>query len=97
MVKKMGGSRRGSRHLLTKHKRAKGKISLTRYLQKLDEGQRVILAREPSIENGSYNLRFHGKVGRVVGKQGRCYKIELKDLGVKKTLLVHPLHLKKQA
>ena len=92
---RIGGLRRKSRHKFTKSKKNKGKISLTRYLQKFDIGQKVILRVEPAIQKGMYASRFISKTGIVKGTQGRCYKIEIDDLGKNKTLIVHPIHLKK--
>lgn len=96
MVTRLGGSRRGTRSIMTKHAREKGKISITRYFQELSVGDKAVLKAEPSVINGTYHKRFHGKVVEVVGKKGRCYNVTFSDLGVKKTLIVHPVHLRKQ-
>jgi len=42
-----------------------------------------------------YFPRFHGKVGTVVGKQGKCYQVKIKDVQMLKIVLAHPVHLKK--
>ena len=72
MVKRIGGSRRKSRHKLAKNVRDKGKIKLLRYFQKFKDGDRVCLVAEPSVHIGFYHARFHGKPGVVMAKRGRC-------------------------
>lgn len=78
-----------------KSRRTKGKISLRNYLQKLTNNDRVQLVAEPAVQKGMYFPRFHGLVGTVVGKQGACYRVAISDKGAKKTIIVHPVHLKK--
>lgn len=95
MAKRIGGSRRKSRHKLKKNMRAKGKLSLRRFFQKLEEGVKVVLNSESSYHKGSYHMRHHGKIGTVTGKNGNCYKVQIKDINKEKTLVVHPVHLKK--
>ena len=36
-------------------------------------------------------------LGKVIGKQGRCYKIQIQDFGEQKELIVHPVHLRRYA
>ncbi len=95
MVKRIGTSRTKSRHKLSKNIRQKGKLSLTKYFQKFEEGDSVIFKAEPAVQTGLYNLRFHGKVGIVHGMRGKCYKVTVKDFKKEKTMIVHPVHLKR--
>ena len=95
MVIRIGGSRRKSRHKMSKNVREKGKIKLVRYFQKFSEGDRICLLAEPSIHKSIYHARFHGKVGKVLGKRGKCYEVQIKDINKLKKLIVHPVHLKK--
>ena len=94
-MKRIGGFRRKSRYKLSKERKNRGKISITRYLQKFEIGQRVDLSVEPAVHKGMYSPRFIGKSGIVSGMQGKCYKVQIKDGGKSKTLIVHPVHLKK--
>lgn len=91
----IGGQRRKTRYIFKKNIRTKGKISLSRYFQTFDVGQRANLVVEPSVHEGLYTPRFHGKTGLIKGMQGKCYLVEIKDGGVTKTLIVHPAHLQK--
>ncbi|MCX6711711.1 MAG: 50S ribosomal protein L21e [Candidatus Woesearchaeota archaeon] len=95
MVQRSGGFRRKTRHKLKKNIRQKGKISIHNYLQEFKSGDKVLLKAEPSIQKGMYFPRFHSKVGTVTKKQGKCYKILIKDHNKEKILIVHPIHLKK--
>ena len=95
MAKRLGSIRRKSRHKLMKSSRQKGKLSITRYFQELNEGDVVCLQAESSIQSGMYHPRFHGKTGKVISQKGECYYIKINDLGKEKTLVVHPIHLKK--
>ena len=95
MAKRIGTSRTKSRSKFTKHLRKKGKISIRRCLQKFDEGEKVRLLAEPAVQNGLYHARFHSKCGIISGKQGRCYKVAIKDFKKEKVLIINPAHLRK--
>ena len=95
MTQRIGGFRRKTRSKLRKDVRQKGKISLTRYLHEFKEGDRVYLSAEPSVHKGMYFPRFHGLSGIITKKQGSCYYVKIKDQNKTKTVLVHPVHLKK--
>lgn len=94
MVTRIGGARRKTRKRMTKARRSKGKISLTNYFQQLKKGDKVALKAEPAYQKGMYDLRFHGKIGTVGSKTGKCYEVCISD-GKAKKLIVHPVHLKK--
>ena len=94
MVTRIGGTRRKTRHKMSKNIRSRGKLSLVRYFQKFKEGDRVYLVSEPSVHSGLYHSRFHGKAGVVLAKRGTCYEVEIKDINKVKTILAHPVHLK---
>lgn len=95
MVKRIGGSRRKTRYKYKKEKRNKGKISFTRYLQSFNPGDNVHLGLESAVQKGIYCHRFMGKSGIVKGKRGKCYEVAINDMGKEKTLIVHPVHLRK--
>ncbi len=95
MTKRIGGFRRKSRHKLAKLIREHGKLSIAKYMQSFGKGDKVCLVAESSVQKGMYFPRFHGRTGVVIGKQGECYAIQIDDLGMEKTVIVHPVHLKK--
>jgi large subunit ribosomal protein L21e len=94
-MKRIGGSRRKTRQKFTKPLREKGKLSLTRYFDTFEVGEKVLLKAEPSVHEGMYHGRFHGKVGVVQKQKGTCYEVQIDDLGKKKIVIVHPVHLKR--
>lgn len=78
-----------------KSRRTRGKLSLTRFFAKFSEGDKVVLSGEPAYQKGIYYRRFHAKVGVIGKKQGSCYEVAIKDGNKTKTLVLHPVHLKR--
>lgn len=95
MVKRIGGIRRKTRYKLRKQKRSRGKISITRYFQNFNAGDRVYLGVESAVQKGMYHPRFMGKSGIIKGKRGKCYEVSINDLGKEKVLVIHPVHLRR--
>lgn len=86
------GARRRTRGFKV-HVRDKGKINIRQYLAEFAEGETVsisINARFQAIPHA----KFQGKTGKIVGKQGRAYFLQIKDGGKNKKILVSPEHLK---
>jgi large subunit ribosomal protein L21e len=94
-MNRKGGLKRKSRQKLTRPKKDKGKISIRKHLQTFKVGDKVQLVADPSYIKGLFNLKFYGKIGTIQGEQGRSYKVHLKDQKKEKSLLVHPVHLKR--
>jgi|TARA_B100001964_G_C14194530_1_gene582693 large subunit ribosomal protein L21e len=94
MSTRIGGLRRKSRYKLKKERRAKGKISVSRFMQSFKAGQKVHLSTEPSVHKGNCHTRFIGKTGTVKALRGKCYEIAINDKGKEKLLIMHPVHLK---
>lgn len=95
MSARKGGIRRGTRRKLKKSHRTKGKISINKYFQKYETGDRAMLNAEPAVQKGMYHARFHARTGTIVDKKGSCYGLSINDCGKQKTVYVHPIHLKK--
>ena len=95
MVKRLGGVRRKTRYKFKKHKRSRGKISFTRYFQSFNAGDRVYLSVESAVQKGMYHPRFMGRSGIIKSKRGKCYEVSINDIGKDKTLIIHPVHLRK--
>ncbi len=95
MAKRIGGARRKTRSKFRKNIRKRGKISITKYLQSFEPGDKVSLTVEPGVQKGMYNRRFISKVATVKEKKGKCYEVQIKDGGKTKKLIVHPIHLKR--
>lgn len=95
MAQRIGSFRRKTRQKLSKLKRQKGKISISSYFKELKMGDKVVLKAEPAVQKGMYFPRHHGKIGTVTGKQGSCYIVTIYDKNKQKTIIVHPVHLKR--
>ena len=96
MAQRIGGFRRKTRHKLKKSIRERGKVYITQYMQSFKTGDKVILKINPSLHRGMLFPRFHGKVGKVAGVQGACYKVAITDGDKHKTIIVHPGHLRRE-
>jgi large subunit ribosomal protein L21e len=94
-MQRTGGTRRKTRSKLSKNVRAKGKIAIRRYFQNFEEGETVYFVAEPAVQKGMYHPKFHGKAGVVSKKQGSNYYVRIKDGNKEKSILIHPIHLKK--
>lgn len=75
--------------------RNKGKVSVSQYLQKFNNGEKVNLKIHPSVQKGRFFPRFHGLTGIITGMKGACYQVKIKDGNKEKILYIHPIHLKK--
>ena len=64
-------------------------------LRKFNEGDKALVIIDPSQHKALPHRRYHGKVGTVKGKKGNCYEVTIKDGGLSKQLIVHPVHLKR--
>ncbi|HLC80786.1 MAG TPA: 50S ribosomal protein L21e [Candidatus Nanoarchaeia archaeon] len=95
MVMRIRGKIGKGRHKLKRNYRDKGKISLDKFFQEFKEGEAVALKACSAYQKGIYMMRFHGRTGKIIGKQGNCYYVGISDGSVKKKLLVHPIHLKR--
>ena len=94
-MKRIGGSRRKTRAKMRIPLSYKGKLPIRKYLQSFEEGEKVLLKAYPGEQRGLFELRFQGRTGEIVGKQGSCYKVEIKDGKTTKMLLINPVHLVK--
>ncbi len=91
MVKSSKGYRRKSRNLRLRS-RERGKIRIARYMQEFEKGSIVSINIDPSYQSIPHP-RFQGRSGRITGKQGRAYYVQIRDGKKKKNILVTPEHL----
>jgi len=92
-MKKSKGFRAGTRRLLKKKPREKGKISLSKLLYKYKPGNRVVIKIEPSVQKGMPHKRYHGKVGTVIEKRGGSYVVSVTQGRAVREIIVRPEHL----
>jgi large subunit ribosomal protein L21e len=95
MVKRSKGIRSKSRKLLRKKPRERGIHSITRALQKFEEGQSVNIVIDSSVHQGMPHIRFHGHTGKIEGKQGDAYLVGINDGKKHKTLIIRSEHLRR--
>ena len=97
MTTRMDGFRKRTRHKFKKDHSEKGKLSIRKFLQKFEIGEKVGLSVEPAYQDGMYRPKFMGKSATVLRKKGTCYEVTINDQGKSKVLIVHPVHLVKIA
>ena len=90
------GPMKGTRNKLSNKSRERGTSPPQRAIQEYEEGQKVHLKIDPSVQKGRFHPRFDGHTGEVVGKQGSAFKVEINDGGKTKTLITKPAHLRAQ-
>ena len=71
----------------------KGKFKMTKMFHIYRNNDNVTIIRDVSFP-ANLPRRINGKVGKVVGKRGRHYIVELKDFNEKKHFIVDAVHLK---
>ncbi|MBD6956196.1 MAG: 50S ribosomal protein L21e [Thermoplasmata archaeon] len=95
MSKMSHGPRARSGMKLMKGVRERGMPPITRFLREFQVGERVAIDIDPSQHSGMPHHRFQGRVGIVIGMQGRAYLVEVKEGSVRKVIIASPVHLKK--
>ncbi len=74
--------------------RTRGKLQLSRYFQKLEQGDAVSIVLERALQP-SFPKSLNGRTGVVESKKGRAYIVKVKDKKKEKEYLLQPIHLKK--
>lgn len=74
--------------------RERGKIQLSKYFQKFQEGDAVSVKRDISI-SANFPRRIQGRTGVISEKRGRFYSVTVKEKKGNKIYLIEPIHLKK--
>lgn len=88
------GSRSRTRKKLQKDVGDRGEPPVTHTLQDFEEGDKVAVRIDPSIQAGQPHPRFHGLTGTVTGSQGEAFTVEVMDGDKAKTVIARPEHLK---
>lgn len=92
-MKKSKGHRRGTRQLLKKAPRERGKPKLGKLLYAYEPGSQVIIKINSSVQKSLPHRRFHGKIGTVKAKRGRGYVVSVAQGGAVKEIIVRSEHL----
>ncbi len=92
-MRKSKGYRAGTRKLLKKKPRERGKLGLSKLLYEYKAGSSVVIKIDPSVQKGMPHRRYHGRVGTIVGKRGRSYIVSVSQGDAVKEVIVRPEHL----
>ena len=83
----------GTRSLLRKPTREKGKPKISKILQEYPIGSQVIIRMDSSVQKSMPHKRFHGKIGKVKEKRGRGYVVSVPQGNSIKEIIVRSEHL----
>ncbi len=83
----------GTRSLLRKPTREKGKPKISKLLHEYEAGNEVIIKMDSSVQKSMPHKRFHGKVGQIMEKRGRGYVVSVPQGEARKTIIVRSEHL----
>jgi large subunit ribosomal protein L21e len=83
----------GTRSLLKKATRDKGKPKISKILQEYTPGSQVIIKMDSSVQKSMPHKRFHGKIGTIVEKRGRGYVVDVPQGNSVKQIIVRSEHL----
>ncbi len=83
----------GTRSLLKKATRDKGKPKISKILQEYKPGSQVIIKMDSSVQKSMPHKRFHGKIGTVVAKRGRGYVVSVPQGNAIKEIITRSEHL----
>ena len=83
----------GTRSLLRKPNREKGKPQISKLLREYAPGSQVIIKMNSSVQKSMPHKRFHGKIGVVLEKRGRGYVISVPQGNAVKTIITRTEHL----
>ena len=83
----------GTRSLLRKATRDKGKPKISKILQEYIPGSQVIIKMDSSTQKSMPHKRFHGKIGIIVEKRGRGYVVSVPQGDSIKEIITRAEHL----
>ncbi|HSQ48692.1 MAG TPA: 50S ribosomal protein L21e [Candidatus Deferrimicrobiaceae bacterium] len=83
----------GTRSLLRKPTREKGKPHISKLLQEYALGSEVIIKMDSSVQKSMPHKRFHGKIGKIKEKRGRGYVISVPQGNAVKDIIVRAEHI----
>jgi large subunit ribosomal protein L21e len=97
MAKRSRGTRSKSRQILRKRARGSHLNRITRTLQEFEEGEKVSIVLDSSVQKGMPHPRFHGKTGSITEKKGDAYFVRIRDGRKIKHIIARPEHLRRVA
>jgi len=89
MVKNSKGTLSGN----TRKLRGRLALTVSKRVKTFEIGSKVIISPVASPK-GQPHMRYRGRHGTIVKKQGKSYVVEIMDGRSKKRLIASPIHLK---
>jgi large subunit ribosomal protein L21e len=83
----------GTRSLLKKPIRERGKPHISKVLHEYTLGSQVIIKMDSSVQKSMPHKRFHGKIGIIQEKRGRGYVISVPQGNAIKQIIVRSEHM----
>lgn len=83
----------GTRNLMKKPIRDKGKPKLTKFLHDYETGSNVIIKIDSSQQKALPHRRYHGKIGKIIDRRGRGYVVRVAQGNSARDLIVRTEHL----
>ncbi len=83
----------GTRSLMRKAVRDKGKPKLTKFLYDYAIGASVIIKIDSAQQKSLPHRRFHGKIGTVIAKRGRGYVVKVAQGNSVRDIITRTEHL----
>ena len=93
LVKKSRGKRTKTRKKL--RQKPGYRPPITKFLQEFKINQRVVIMPEPSSQKGMPHQRFKGRIGKIIGKRGKSYIVEVRNGNKVKKVISGPEHLRR--
>ena len=93
MKRSLGKMSKRSR--LFRRKASQPKLGLTKLVKSFSIGDEVIIDPKTGFFGGMPHPRYRGKRGKITGKRGEAYLMEIKVYSAMKKLVVPAVHLEK--
>ena len=94
---KSKGYRSGTRSLLKRKPKERGKTGLSKILHEYKPGEKAVVKIDPSVHKGMPHRRYQGKIGVIVNRRGRSYVVQVTQGDAIKEIIVRPEHLEPYA
>jgi len=94
---KSKGYRSGTRSLLKRKPKERGKTGLSKILHGYKPGEKAVVKIDPSVHKGMPHRRYQGKIGVIVNRRGRSYVVQVTQGDAIKEIIVRPEHLEPYA
>ncbi|MCX8163077.1 MAG: 50S ribosomal protein L21e [Candidatus Micrarchaeota archaeon] len=70
------------------------KLTASVLVKKYEIGQKVAIVPHPRYPAGMPHPKYKGRVGKIIGKKGKAYEIEIKDGEKNKIIIANCEHIK---